>query len=230
MTAVAKLLPCPFCGGSNLIISRMHGTGDRYVVCQTPGCKTCGPSGDAREDAITAWNRRAALSPAELGGVAVAWRFLDEDGKPTSKWADMDAKPMHYRDGMLTPGAYPGTSIQYAYTTPRAAEAEWLPIESAPKGRAVLVRYLNRLGNERVIKARYIERFTEEASFNCDEGVDEYDEANDRYTYCAGWWEMIDNWDDFAFVAVNEGEPTHWHPIPSTAALTPPSAKGECRD
>lgn len=66
----------------------------------------------------------ATLSPAELGGVAaVAWRFLDEDGKPTSKWADMDAKPMHYRDGMLTPGAYPGTSIQYAYTTPRAAEA-----------------------------------------------------------------------------------------------------------
>lgn len=95
----------------------------------------------------------------------------------------------------------------------------WLPIESAPKGVAVLIHYKNRLGKSRVIKARYIERFTEEAGHDCEEGVDEYDEANDRYTYTQGWWEMIDNWDEYGFVMVHEGQPDMWHPIP-----TPPDS------
>ena len=91
---------------------------------------------------------------------------------------------------------------------------QWQPIETAPSGKAVLIHYKNRLGNSRVIRARYIQRFTEEAVNDDGEGVDEYDEANDRYTYMEGWWEMLDNWDDYAFVMVNEGQPTHWMPLP----------------
>ena len=70
---------------------------------------------------------------------------------------------------------------------------QWQPIETAPSGKAVLIHYKNRLGNSRVIKARYIQRFTEEAVNDDGEGVD-----------------------DYAFVMVNEGQPTHWMPLPET--------------
>lgn len=90
----------------------------------------------------------------------------------------------------------------------------WHPIETAPSGVEVLIHYKNALGKSRVIKARRIERFTEESGSDSNDGVDEYDQANDRYTYVAGWWESIDNWDDFAFVMVSEGIPTEWHELP----------------
>ena len=52
--------------------------------------------------------------------------------------------------------------------------------------------------------------------------MNEYDEANDRYTYLEGWWEVIDNWGEFGFVKVHEGEPTHWMmmPIPPREAAS----------
>lgn len=56
---------------------------------------------------------------SQPSGEAVAWRFLDEDGKPTSRWADIDEEPMHYRQGKLRAGPYPGTSIQYAQLQPQ---------------------------------------------------------------------------------------------------------------
>ena len=98
--------------------------------------------------------------------------------------------------------------------------SEWQPIETAPSGRAVLIYYTNQLGKGRTIKARHIKRFTEESNDNADEGVDEYDEANDRYTYVEGWWEMLDNWDEYGFVKVYSGTPTHWHPLPDPPAST----------
>lgn len=94
---------------------------------------------------------------------------------------------------------------------------EWLPIESIRTPSPVLVFYKNSLGNGRIIKARYIKRFSEESNSDfgdSEDGVDEYDEENDRYTYRQGWWECIDNWGDFSFIAVSEGEPTHWMPLP----------------
>lgn len=91
----------------------------------------------------------------------------------------------------------------------------WRPIEEAPSGVAVLIHYRNAYDKSRVIKAEFFARFTRESdSENEGDGVDEWDEANDRHTYCEGWWELIDNWGDFGFVKVNEGEPTHWMPLP----------------
>ena len=104
------------------------------------------------------------------------------------------------------------------------ALSQWKPIESAPKdGTTVLIHYTNCLGNGRTVKAKYIPRFYEESGFvDGDGGVDEYDEANDRYTYREGWWEVIDNWGEFGFVKVHEGEPTHWMmmPIPPREAAS----------
>lgn len=98
--------------------------------------------------------------------------------------------------------------------------SQWQPIETAPSGKAVLIYYTNPLGKGRTIKARHIKRYTEESNGDADEGVDEYDEANDRYTYVEGWWEMLDNWDEYGFVKVYSGAPTHWHPLPDPPVST----------
>ena len=103
------------------------------------------------------------------------------------------------------------------------ALSQWKPIESAPRdGTAVLIHYTNCLGNGRTIKAKYLPRFYEESGCTDGDGVNEYDEANDRYTYLEGWWEVIDNWGEFGFVKVHEGEPTHWMmmPIPPREAAS----------
>lgn len=92
--------------------------------------------------------------------------------------------------------------------------ADWQPIATAPHSIPVLVHYKNSHDKSRVIKARFVARFTEEAGFDYEEGCAEYDEENDRYTTTEGWWEQIDNWPDYGEVAVHEGVPDHWMPLP----------------
>lgn len=41
----------------------------------------------------------------------------------------------------------------------------------------------------------------------------EYNEEDDEYYLCEGWYEVIKNWDDYNSVAV-EDFVTHWMPIP----------------
>lgn len=95
--------------------------------------------------------------------------------------------------------------------------SDWQPIETAPHNKPVLIFYRNCLGKGRCIKALRTDRFMVEATgdeSDNEDGVTEYDEANDRYTYVAGWWEQVDNWCDYTQVKVHEGEPTHWQPLP----------------
>jgi hypothetical protein len=91
----------------------------------------------------------------------------------------------------------------------------WLPIDTAPKGKPVLVHYINGCGKGRTIKARYVDRFTEESS--PDSECDEYNEENDTYYTLPGWYEMIDNWDEYSSVFVHH-DPILWHPLPTSPA------------
>lgn len=78
----------------------------------------------------------------------------------------------------------------------------------------VLATYKNRYKKTRFIVGHYLDRWKEESSF--EDGVnDEYSETLENYFYKAGWYEKIDNWDDFNAVSVVEGEITHWMPLPN---------------
>lgn len=84
----------------------------------------------------------------------------------------------------------------------------WQPIETAPKGIQVLIFYRNCHGKGRTIKAHYINKFTEES-------FEDFAECNDNGDYFTpeGWYEDIDNWDEYSHVKVNY-YPTHWMSLP----------------
>lgn len=80
----------------------------------------------------------------------------------------------------------------------------WQPIATAPKtGRKVIVFYLNRNVKPRTVMARWLN--DEQAAESDVDGVG----------LEAGWYECIDNWDDYTEVAIHEGEQTHWMPLPA---------------
>ena len=86
---------------------------------------------------------------------------------------------------------------------PEPEPVAWQRIETAPKtGRKVILFYLNRNNFPRTVMARWLTD----------------DEAAETDTDCVGleggWYECIDNWDDYTEVAIHEGEPTHWMPLP----------------
>ena len=80
----------------------------------------------------------------------------------------------------------------------------WQPIETAPKDYTkIIVWYLNRNSKSRTVMARWL---TDEQAAETDA---------DGVGLEGGWYECIDNWDDYTEVAIHEGEPTHWMPLPA---------------
>ncbi len=53
---------CPFCGSANVKARAYDETigGEPDAFCQCEDCSTTGPSGADKDEAIAAWNRRAA--------------------------------------------------------------------------------------------------------------------------------------------------------------------------
>jgi len=86
----------------------------------------------------------------------------------------------------------------------------WMPIETAPKdGRKIILFYRNRNDKARTVMASWV---TDEEAAETDE---------DGVGLTAGWYEAIDNWDDYTAVAIHEGEPTHWMPLPPPPGTQP---------
>lgn len=101
-----------------------------------------------------------------------------------------------------------------------AAPSPWVSVEDRlpDSGLHVLACYTNRLGKGRRIRAEYIapkSREVDEVTADPDTQCVEYDEATDTYYQVAGWYELIDNWDEYSSIAVVEGDVNHWMPLPA---------------
>lgn len=95
------------------------------------------------------------------------------------------------------------------------AGMQWQPIETAPKtGRKVIAFYLNSNGKTRTVMARWL---TDEQAAETDA---------DGVGLEGGWYECIDNWSDYTEVAIHEGEPSHWMPLPPPPAARAKGAVG----
>lgn len=108
----------------------------------------------------------------------------------------------------------------------RAQLPRWIPVtERLPENAdAVLVRgyAVNSPKYKATFKGRWIAAHSMLADdFGADSDMDlEYDEAEDEYYVPEGWFERIENWDDYTDIAVCDFTITHWMPLPE-----PPEAK-----
>jgi hypothetical protein len=116
-------------------------------------------------------------------------------------------------DGLSEP--YDVLKAQHALRT-AIAKAEkqepvaWQPIETAPKGKIVLIHYKNRLGNGRTMRARYYLPETLDSDTTESGWADE------------GWYEESEAYE---YLMPLDGEPTHWMQLPSAPGATPPAAQ-----
>jgi hypothetical protein len=85
----------------------------------------------------------------------------------------------------------------------------------------VLAYYLNDLGNGRTICAIWVPAKTRVSDSDIEEDL-EYDDETDQFYWPEGWYEQIENWEDFGWVKVNEGEVVYWQPLPKWPAHTIP--------
>ncbi len=111
--------------------------------------------------------------------------------------------------------AYHAGYVEGSETAERAGFfGTWIPVaDRMPmSGAVVLVAYKNERGLWRRIRAQWIAAKSKES--NIDSEIGEYDEATDAYYDPEGWYERINNWDDYSAVVVYEGTPTHWMPLP----------------
>lgn len=93
---------------------------------------------------------------------------------------------------------------ELAASREREARMRWQPIETAPKdGCKVILFYRNSHNKPRTVMARWL---TDEQAAETDA---------DDVGLEGGWYECIDNWSDYTEVAIHEGEPSHWIPLPS---------------
>ena len=84
-------------------------------------------------------------------------------------------------------------------------------------GAKVLAFYRNGQGKCRVIVGMYVGRFEVERESYGEDYNSEYNESDDTFYIPAGWYECIENWDDYSSVAVQH-EVTHWRPLPEPPA------------
>ena len=119
-------------------------------------------------------------------------------------------------------------ALQKAVEDLRAQLPRWIPVtERMPENaEAVLVRgyAVNNPRYKATFKGRWIAAHSMLADdFGADSDMDlEYDEAEDVYYVPEGWFERIENWDDYTDIAVCDFTITHWAPLPE-----PP--EGECQ-
>lgn len=60
-----KLLPCPFCGGSDVHLRQHPPAQMSWVSCVSCGLEAPSETGVTDEEAVTYWNRRTPSAPSQ---------------------------------------------------------------------------------------------------------------------------------------------------------------------
>lgn len=159
----------------------------------------------------TAPQPSAAPDAVTMADVMRAWEYAEDHPhkylRGTTNWCAAVAHSLNQRN----PSA------------PATVQGDgWIPVsERLPESeRTVLAFYLNSHGKGRRVRAEYIAAKTKSADdgWDSDEPAD-YDEQADEYFWPAGWYEVMDNWDDLTHMVIHEGEATHWMPLPESPAI-----------
>ena len=114
---------------------------------------------------------------------------------------------------------HPGTDfkrVEY-YTAP--PPPQWISVEERlpESGEHVLAYYTNSFNKGRRIRAEYVAAMIREVDWDMadpDTQCVEHDEQSDCFYLTAGWYELMDNWDEYSSIAVVEGVVSHWMPLP----------------
>lgn len=112
-------------------------------------------------------------------------------------------------------------ALQQEIETLRGQLPRWIPVtERLPENAgAVLARgyAVNNPKHKTTFKGRWIAAHSALADvLGADSDMDwEYDEATDEYYAPEGWYERIENWDDYTDIKVCDYTVTHWMPLPA---------------
>ena len=93
-------------------------------------------------------------------------------------------------------------------------EPHWIPCSEKMPSETVIATVETKVFKHRyVCEAVWIPRWTLKASFYEWEDCSEYNEDDDEYYVLEGWYERVHNWDEYAYVAIDDNV-IAWMPIP----------------
>ena len=93
-------------------------------------------------------------------------------------------------------------------------EQRWIPCSERLPSETVIATVETKTFKHRyVCEAVWIPRWTWKASSDAWEDCSEYKEDDDEYYVLEGWYERVHNWDEYAYVAIDDNV-IAWMPIP----------------
>lgn len=141
-----------------------------------------------------------------------AWDYTDVLNSSLTWTYMLLASPLNSND-MCQANTVQGCGSSSETSSPLHSVAQWMPIETVPANRVVLVSLLA-YGRPITVKAKFIPAKTEEASMESCHS--EYDEDTDTYYCPEGWYEDVhaETGLDYGYIQF-DGKPTHWMSLPA---------------
>lgn len=139
----------------------------------------------------------------------------EDDEDTISRRAAIDS--LHgYFDGMLETDTWSPCDVYGLIELLPSAQPEphWIPCsEKMPSETVIATVETKSFKHRYVCEAVWIPRWTWKASFDALEDCSEYKEDDDEYYVLEGWYERVHNWDEYAYVAIDDNV-IAWMPIP----------------